>query len=152
MKLLATHEKYIDIPNGSATGIGKKHNQKQKWFHQNTLEVEFNDFRVVSWAGSFSIVAHVLPKNDQQETFPESNCRWWNINECRLAQQQSGLSLSLDGPQSDKQVMLINHDKSKNTKPNMSYTVQFAQNEQTIRIRNTTNYIYYDIMMMNIID
>lgn len=34
----------------------------------------------------------------------------------------------------------------------MSYTVQFAQNEQTIRIRNTTNYIYYDIMMMNIID
>ena len=30
----------------------------------------------------------------------------------------------------------------------MSYTVQFAQNEQTIRIRNTTNYIYYDIMMM----
>ena len=33
----------------------------------------------------------------------------------------------------------------------MSYTVQFAQNEQTIRIRNTTNYIYYDIMMMIII-
>ena len=59
------------------------------------------------------------------------------------------VSLSLDGPQSDKQVMLINHDKSKK---NMSYTVQFAQNEQTIRIRNTTNYIYYDIMMMNIID